>query len=324
MKAISSRFKRASLVRKESSEASHHYNYCGEGVHQLIESYLADEPPFITANDLTFPEIESGSGVVRELKSVFFPRYWNRGCDYDPSRKELLEFQLNNVGTLLYEDIKTYLRAYSLDQGEITSDEDIEQKATAAVDTLFDRLGSIRDKLKLDVDAALNGDPAAKGPTEIIRSYPGFTAILLYRVAHELYKQDVPYYPRELSEYAHSKTGIDIHPGAQIGDYFFIDHGTGVVIGETAIIGNNVRIYQGVTLGARSLPKRSIGPLRASKKKRHPTIEDNVIIYAGATIVGGPTVIGKDSIIYGSVFITDSVPEKTQVYLLPPPHQKMA
>ncbi|MDX1779085.1 MAG: hypothetical protein R3339_09405, partial [Thermodesulfobacteriota bacterium] len=147
MKAISSRFKRASLVRKESSEASHHYNYCGEGIHQLIESYSSDESPFITANDLTFPEIESDSGIVRELKSVFFPRYWNRGNDYDPSRKELLEFQLNNVGTLLYEDIKTYLRAYSLDRGEITSNEDIEQKAKAAVDTLFDRLGSIRDKL---------------------------------------------------------------------------------------------------------------------------------------------------------------------------------
>ena len=323
MKAISSDFKRTSLVQKESTEASNHYNYCGKGIQQLIESYVSDEPPFITANDLRFPEIESYSGVVRELKSVFFPRYWNRGSDYDPSHKELLEFQLNNVGTLLYEDITTYWRAYSLDHGEITSNEDIEQKAKAAVDHLFNTLGSIRDKLKLDVDAALNGDPAAKGPTEIIRSYPGFTAILLYRVAHELYKQDVPYYPRELSEYAHSKTGIDIHPGAQIGDYFFIDHGTGVVIGETAIIGNNVRIYQGVTLGARSLPKRSIGPLRASKKKRHPTIEDNVIIYAGATIVGGPTVIGKDSIIYGSVFITDSVPEKTQVYLLPPPHQKM-
>ena len=188
----------------------------------------------------------------------------------------------------------------------------------------MNNLGTIRDTLKCDVDAALNGDPAAQGPTEIIRSYPGFTAILLYRVAHELYQQEVPYYPRELSEYAHSKTGIDIHPGAQIGEYFFIDHGTGVVIGETAIIGNNVRIYQGVTLGARSLPKRSIGPLRESKKKRHPTIEDNVIIYAGATIVGGPTVVGKDSIIYGSVFIAKSVPEKTQVFLLPPPHQKMS
>ena len=218
MKTISSNFKRASLVNKENNKSSNQYNYSGDGIRKLIKSYVTDEPPFITANDLKFPEIESDSGVVRELKAVFFPRYWNRGSDYDPSQQELLEFQLNNVGTLLYEDIKTYWRAYSLDHEEITSNEDIEQKAKVAVDNLFNTLGSVRDKLKLDVDAALNGDPAAKGPTEIIRSYPGFTAILFYRVAHELYKQDVPYYPRELSEYAHSKTGIDNHPGAQIGD----------------------------------------------------------------------------------------------------------
>ena len=308
----------------ENNESFNQYNYCGKGTRQLIESYLSDEPPFIISNDLKFPEIDPDSGIIREIKSVFFPKYWNRGSDYNPSNMALLEAQLNNLGTMLFEDISTSWRAYSLDHEGSMSDEDIERRSQAAVCTLLDKLGAIRDILKCDVDAALNGDPAAQGPTEIIRSYPGFTAILLYRVAHELYQQEVPYYPRELSENAHSKTGIDIHPGAQIGEYFFIDHGTGVVIGETAIIGNNVRIYQGVTLGARSLPKRSIGPLRESKKKRHPTIEDNVIIYAGATIVGGPTVVGKDSIIYGSVFIAKSVPEKTQVFLLPPPHQKMS
>jgi len=300
------------------------FNFCDEGIQQLIESYMSDEPPFLTSNDLKFPKIDSDSGIIRELKSVFFPKYWNRGSVYNPSNNALLETQLNNLGALLFEDISTNWRAYSYDHEESMSDEDIEKRSRAAVCTVVNNLGTIRNKLKCDVDAALNGDPAAQGPTEIIRSYPGFTAILLYRVAHELYQQEVPYYPRELTEYAHSKTGIDIHPGAQIGDYFFIDHGTGVVIGETAKIGNNVRIYQGVTLGARSLPKRSIGPLRESKKKRHPTIEDNVIIYAGATIVGGPTVVGKDSIIYGSVFIAKSVPEKTQVFLLPPPHQKMS
>ena len=300
------------------------YHYCGKGIRQLIESYSSDQPPFITAHDLKFPEIDTDTGIIRELKSVFFPKYWNRGSDYNPSNKALLETQLNNLGALLFEDISTNWRAYSFDHEESMSDEEIEKRSRAAVCNVVNNLGTIRNTLKCDVDAALNGDPAAQGPTEIIRSYPGFTAILLYRVAHELYQQEVPYYPRELTEYAHSKTGIDIHPGAHIGDYFFIDHGTGVVIGETAKIGNNVRIYQGVTLGARSLPERSIGPLRESKKKRHPTIEDNVIIYAGATIVGGPTVVGKDSIIYGSVFIAKSVPEKTQVFLLPPPHQKMS
>ena len=324
MTALPSHAKRSGFVKMENNEKVGQCNYCGDGINQLIQSYLSDEPPFITAHDLKFPEIGSDSGIIRELKSVFFPKYWNRGSDYNPSNKALLEAQVHNLGTLLFEDIRTSWRAFALDHAGSMSDEEIEKRSNAAVSNVLHKLGTIRDTLKLDVDAALNGDPAAKGPTEIIRSYPGFTAILLYRVAHELYQQEVPYYPRELSEYAHSKTGIDIHPGAQIGDYFFIDHGTGVVIGETAIIGNNVRIYQGVTLGARSLPKRSIGPLRESKKKRHPTIEDNVIIYAGATIVGGPTVVGKDSIIYGSVFIAKSVPEKTQVFLLPPPHQKMS
>ena len=324
MTTISYNSKSSSFVKMKNNESLNQYDYCGEGIRRLIESYVSDEPPFITSNDLRFPEIDTDTGIIRELKSVFFPKYWNRGSDYNPSNKAILEAQLNNLGTLLFEDISANWRAYSLDHEETMSDEEIEKKSRAAVCTLLNNLGTIRDTLKCDVDAALNGDPAAQGPTEIIRSYPGFTAILLYRVAHELYQQEVPYYPRELSEYAHSKTGIDIHPGAQIGDCFFIDHGTGVVIGETAIIGNNVRIYQGVTLGARSLPKRSIGPLRESKKKRHPTIEDNVIIYAGATIVGGPTVVGKDSIIYGSVFIAKSVPEKTQVFLLPPPHQKMS
>lgn len=299
------------------------YHYRGKGIGRLIESYLSDKPPFITSDDLNFPEIESDFKDISELKSVLFPRYWNKGREYNPSKPDLCEAQLNKLGSLLFEGIRTNWIAYSCGQEEV-SDEDIEERSRTAVNSLLDKLGNIRDKLKLDVEAALNGDPAAKGPTEVIRSYPGFTAIQIYRIAHELYKQGVPYYPRELSEHAHSRTGIDIHPGAQIGDYFFIDHGTGVVIGETARIGNNVRLYQGVTLGARSLPTRSIKTLRESKRKRHPTIEDNVIIYAGATIVGGPTVIGKDSIIYGSVFITKSVPEKSQVFLLPPPHQKIS
>jgi serine O-acetyltransferase len=309
------------MINKEKVDE---YHYCGKGIERLIESYLSDKSPFITSNDLKFPEIEPDFKVISELKSVLFPRYWNRGRDYDPAKPDFLEAQLNNVGRLLFEGTKTSWIAYSSEHEEKLSDNDIEGSSKAAVDSLLDNIGDIRDRLKLDVEAALNGDPAAKGPTEVIRSYPGFTAIQIYRIAHELYKQGVPYYPRELSEHAHSKTGIDIHPGAEIGDFFFIDHGTGVVIGETAKIGKNVRLYQSVTLGARSLPTRSIESLRESKRKRHPTIEDNVIIYAGATIVGGPTVIGKNSIIYGSVFITKSVPENRQVFLLPPPHQKIS
>lgn len=300
------------------------YTYSGPGAERLRESYVSDTFPFITDDDLQFPEINPDASIILELKSALFPRYWNRGRDYNPADKELLAKQLNNLGALLFEGIRTNWRAYSSDHAVSISDDEIEDRSRRAVDAIMDSMGDIRDKLKLDIEAALNGDPAAKGPTEIIRSYPGFAAIQIYRIAHELYKHDVPYYPRELSEYVHSRTGIDIHPGAQIGEYFFIDHGTGLVIGETAKIGNRVRIYQGVTLGARSLPTRSIDSLRKSHKKRHPTIEDNVIIYAGATIVGGTTVVGKDSVIYGSVFITKSVPEKSQVFLLPPPHQKIS
>ncbi len=164
------------------------------------------------------------------------------------------------------------------------------------------------------MEAAYNGDPAAKTRQEIIFCYPGLLAIFVYRIAHELYKMEVPLIPRIMSEYAHSHTGIDINPGAQIGEYFFIDHGTGVVIGETTIIGNNVKIYQGVTLGA--LSTRSGQLLRDIK--RHPTIEDNVTIYSSASILGGDTVIGQGSVIGGNAFITDSVPPGTRVSVKSP------
>jgi len=164
-----------------------------------------------------------------------------------------------------------------------------------------------------DIAAAYEGDPAAKSYTEIIVAYPGFFAVLVYRIAHTLLSMGIPLLPRMMTEYAHSRTGIDIHPGAEIGEYFFIDHGTGVVIGETTQIGKRVRIYQGVTLGALSLPPGA-GDLYRNKK-RHPTIEDEVIIYANATILGGETIIGRRSVIGGNVWITESVPPNTRVLL---------
>jgi len=170
--------------------------------------------------------------------------------------------------------------------------------------------------LAADIQAALDGDPTAKGGDEVIFSYPGLRAISIYRMAHELHKLEVPVLPRIMSEYAHSVTGIDIHPGATIGRSFFIDHGTGVVIGETTIIGAQVRIYQGVTLGALSLP-RDAGK-RYRNIKRHPTIEDDVIVYANATILGGETVIGARSVIGGNIWITDSIPADTKVILKKP------
>ena len=181
---------------------------------------------------------------------------------------------------------------------------------------LLEAIPSIRKILATDVLAAYEGDPAAKSHDEIIFSYPGLYALMVYRVAHKLYEYEVPLLPRIMTEYAHSMTGIDIHPGAEIGERFVIDHGTGVVVGETTVIGRNVRIYQGVTLGALSLPKDAGQELRG--KRRHPTIEDDVIIYSGATILGGDTVIGARSVIGGNVWITESVPPDTKVLMETP------
>ncbi|MCU0416958.1 MAG: serine O-acetyltransferase [Cytophagaceae bacterium] len=169
-------------------------------------------------------------------------------------------------------------------------------------------LPSLYQQLVLDVQAIVEGDPAARSEFEVIRAYPGFYAIVFYRLAHQLYLLDIPLLPRVIAEYAHSKTGIDIHPGAQIGSYFYIDHGTGIVIGETAIIGDHVKLYQGVTLGALSVSKDK------QDTKRHPTIESHVIIYAGATILGGETIVGHNSVIGGNAWLTESVPPYTKVY----------
>ncbi len=175
-------------------------------------------------------------------------------------------------------------------------------------DKFFDQLSNIRKQLLDDANAIVAGDPAASNLQEVIRSYPGFFAIAVHRLAHQFHRLGVPIVPRILSEYAHSETGIDIHPSASIGERFCIDHGTGVVIGETVNIGNDVKIYQGVTLGALSVRKDLV------QTKRHPTIEDNVVIYAGATILGGETVIGHDSVIGGNVWIVKSVPPHSRIY----------
>ena len=174
---------------------------------------------------------------------------------------------------------------------------------------LIESLGTIQKLLLKDAEAGFVGDPAAHSVDEVILSYPGFYAVFVHRIANFLFRENVPMISRIMSEHAHNVTGIDIHPGATIGEYFFIDHGTGVVIGETATIGNNVKIYQGVTLGA--LSTRSGQKLKGSK--RHPTIEDNVTIYAGATILGGETVVGKNSTIGGNVFVVESIPEGSRV-----------
>jgi serine O-acetyltransferase len=178
---------------------------------------------------------------------------------------------------------------------------------------LVKSLPDIQRILQTDIVAAYEGDPAAKSTMEVVMSYPAFYAIAVHRIAHLLYEMNAPLVPRIMTEYAHSRTGIDIHPGATIGPGFFIDHGTGVVIGETCFIGNNVKLYQGVTLGALSFEKDANGRL-IKGIKRHPNVEDNVVIYAGATILGGETTIGRNSEIGGNVWLTHSVPPYSKVY----------
>ncbi len=188
-----------------------------------------------------------------------------------------------------------------------------DQHAERVVCSFLDRLPAILQILQDDVQAAYEGDPAAKSTMEVVMSYPGVYAVIVHRIAHALYRAEVPLIPRMMSEYAHSKTGIDIHPGAQIGSGFFIDHGTGVVIGETCVIGKRVKLYQGVTLGALSFEKDAQGRL-VKGIKRHPDVEDHVVVYAGATILGGKTRIGKGAVIGGNVWLTHSVPAGAKVY----------
>lgn len=261
------------------------------------------------------PQPEEASRIIRLLRQLLFSAYYGKG-DVQPAdlpdhlnhlAYESLELLTDQVARSFRHDCK--LEHKPCDKCWSRAHE----KAVA----LMLRLPEVRERLEEDVVAAYDGDPAAGSYDEVIFSYPGFYAITVHRIAHELHEMGVPLLPRLLSEIAHSTTGIDIHPGARIGRRFFIDHGTGVVIGETTIIGDNVKIYQGATLGAMSFPKDACGALIRGMK-RHPTIEDNVTIYAGATILGGDTVIGKGSVIGGSVWLIESVPPGTKVVIEEP------
>jgi len=257
------------------------------------------------------PSKESMINIIDTFMEILFPGYFTKE-KLDPVN---LSFHIgqcvSRLFSLLSEQVINSVRhdchRYNL------SCQECNEKGFDISLKVLEEVPIIRDILASDVQAAYDGDPAAKSYDEIIFSYPGIYAITVYRVAHVLYRCDVPMLPRIMTEYAHSKTGIDIHPGAKIGECFVIDHGTGVVIGETTTIGKNVRIYQGVTLGALSLPRDAGKQLRG--KKRHPDIEDDVIIYSGATILGGDTVIGARSVIGGNVWLTSSVPPDTQVLL---------
>lgn len=252
--------------------------------------------------------------IIRRAMRIMYPGYFSETCMDEVNMRYYLGQELIEFFQLLSEQISIAIR-HDCVRFDLVCTNCEERGQRAALQFLKD-IPNLQAVLAKDIIAAHEGDPASKYFDEIIFSYPGLFAITVYRMAHHLLEQGVPLVPRIMTEYAHTVTGIDIHPGVHIGESFFIDHGTGVVIGETTTIGNRVRIYQGVTLGALSLSKDEVERLR--NKKRHPTIEDDVIIYSNATILGGNTVIGARSVIGGNVWLTESVPPDTTVFLKKP------
>lgn len=268
----------------------------------LTENYASEEL-FMPKSGRRLPNRSVIIDIVRDLKSIIFPGYFSM----DTSATVFPEYYVGHRLNDIYDRLKNQIEIALLYHGE-----EPEEAATHADRTtcgFFEQLPEIQRLLLTDVQAGFDGDPAAKSKEEIIFSYPGLFAIYVYRLAHVLYKEEIPFIPRVMSEYAHGRTGIDINPGATIGEYFFIDHGTGVVVGETTEIGNNVKLYQGVTLGALSTRMGQ----QLANVKRHPTIRDNVTIYSNSTVLGGETVVGENTIIGGNTFITESIPANTKV-----------
>ncbi len=256
------------------------------------------------------PDKQAVLDILQDLISIVFPSFdKERALHWD-----MVEGVIGDLVDKVYKNL-VYQVSRAITYSAWTKQEniaDVKDKAIASVENLLRSIPDIRNAIKTDVQAAYDGDPAAQSFEEVIIAYPGLYAITVHRLAHNLFNSDIPIIPRIMNEHAHSKTGIDLHPGATIGNYFFIDHGTGVVIGETTTIGNYVKIYQGVTLGALSIPKNS---QEINGVKRHPTIEDDVCIYSGATILGGKTKIGTGSVIGGNVWITKSIKPHTKVYI---------
>ena len=275
-----------------------------EMAEELNKNY-SDQKLFDLSLGERLPQKDEIIDFVDELRKVTFPGFFGRENMAYANKKYFAGHKLSLLYDKLFRQIKVAL-SYKNDAKsyqEIT--EDAQEKALGFIR----RIPEVQALLCKDVEAEYNGDPAANSREEIIFSYPGLFAIFVYRYAHVLYQMKVPFIPRIMTEYAHGETGIDINPGANIGEYFFIDHGTGIVIGETTDIGNNVKIYQGVTLGALSTRKGQ----QLSGVKRHQTIEDNVVIYANTTILGGETIIGANSVVAGNTFVTKSIPANTKV-----------
>ena len=266
---------------------------------ELIDGYaLKDETAF--KRDFTLPDREEVVQILKDLRRLFFPAYFAAN-ETQGAAENFAQPLLSSIYFRLKKQIVAAL--------SIKCQCDAAKEAEEIADKFLTALPEVQRVLATDLQATFEGDPAAKSKEEIIFSYLGFYAIFIYRIAHILYECDVPFIPRMMTELAHDKTGIDINPGAKIGEYFFIDHGTGIVIGETAVIGKGVKLYQGVTLGALS-PRKGQS---LAGQKRHPTVEDNVTVYSGASILGGDTVIGAGAVIGGNTFVLESVEKGAKV-----------
>ena len=273
---------------------------------EIAENYDKSAVPMYS-DHLRLPSRDKVIGIIKNLQKVFFPAYFGGTAVSQVTAETYVEYLLGDILSALREQVEL---AFS---NTITDPEALEARTDEAVTGFIRDLPKIQALLMKDVQANYDGDPAAGSKEEVIFSYPGLYAIFVYRVAHALYVRGVPLIPRIMTEYAHGGTGIDINPGATIGEYFFIDHGTGIVIGETTIIGNHVKLYQGVTLGALS-PRGG----HTVVGKRHPTVGDNATIYSNASILGGETVIGANSVIGGNSFLTSSVEDNTKASLETP------
>ena len=277
-----------------------------EKIAGIVDTILADyknERDIDKLESYTKPDKDVVIDIIEKLRRIVFPGYFRDKNYRSYNAKHNLSMLIEDVMFNLNRQMALIFQSAGMEEDKATA------KAQEMCVAFFEAIPSVRALVQSDLEASYEGDPAATSMAEIIFSYPGLFAITVYRLAHELYTLGVPMLPRMMTEHAHSVTGIDIHPGATIGKHFFIDHGTGIVIGETTVIGENVKIYQGVTLGA--LSTRGGQSLRGVR--RHPTIEDNVTIYAGASVLGGETVIGQGSVIGSNAFITKSVAPCTTV-----------
>ena len=282
---------------------------------ELLESYLGDERARRISRHY-LPSREAIAEILQSVLDLMYPGYFGRG---DLTREDLGGFVAHALGELApkIEREMEHCLCYGRERESSSEFGECAPRARELTLVFLSRLPEIRALLVRDVQAAFDGDPAATNLDEVILAYPGVLAVSVYRIAHALYDLGVPMMARIMTEWAHSKTGCDIHPGAKIGGGFFVDHATGVVIGETTEIGEGVKLYQGVTLGALSLPKDATGQVIRGKK-RHPSVEDGATLYANATVLGGQTVVGAQSVIGGSVFLTRSIPPRSRVSLKEP------